>query len=231
MTHNKEADKKTAALRAVEYVTDGMLVGLGTGSTANYAIKAIGARVKDGLRITAVATSNASAELAHSLSIPVIDFAQVSRVDLTIDGADEIDGHLRAIKGGGGAMMREKIVAAASDRMIVIADAGKRVDVLGAFRLPIEVLPFAAAYVQTQLQSICTGTVQRMQADGQTPYITDQNAYVFDMPFGRIDNPEHLAAQLVRIPGVIAHGLFLDEVDMCITACGDDITVTDRSTS
>ena len=215
-----EAEKKRAALQAVALIEDGMLVGLGAGSTAEYAIHEIGSRVATGLRITGVATFRRTRALAERLSIPLLEMEDVPRLDLTIDGADEVDLGLRAIKGGSGAMLREKIVASASDRMIVIADSSKLVSVLGRFSLPVEVLPFACASARRQLEEICPHVEQRRTKSG-APFITDQKAYIFDLPLGQIEDPSALARQLGSIPGLIGHGLFLNEVTMAIIAqCG-----------
>jgi ribose 5-phosphate isomerase A len=211
-------DKKAAALAAVAEVQDGMLVGLGTGSTAAFAIAGLGERVAQGLSIHAVATSAASERLARGVGIPIIDFADVAHVDLTIDGADEIDSRLFAIKGAGGAMLREKIVAASSARMIVIADGSKRVARIGAARLPVEILPFAKAFVIDALADLGGNPVVR--AD----YRTDQQNIVVDCHFALLGDPGALAARLAAIPGILGHGLFLDEVDAAYIA--DDGLVT-----
>lgn len=222
-----EAEKRRAALAAVDEVRDGMCVGLGTGSTAEHAVRELGSRVADGLRIIGVATSRRTDALARSLAIPLVEMAQVSSIDLTIDGADEIDAALRAIKGGGGAMMREKIVAAASDRVIIAADSSKLVATLGRFRLPVEVLPFASSYARRELDSLCSATEQRRLENGE-PYLTDQGAYIFDLGFGQIEDPEGVAAALQSIPGVIAHGLFLKEIDMAVIGVGEETNVLVR---
>jgi ribose 5-phosphate isomerase A len=220
-------DKRAAAEAAADEVRDGMLVGLGTGSTAAFAIGRIGERVRDGLRIEAVATSQASARQAAAAGIAVRDFAGVARVDLTIDGADEIDPRLFAIKGAGGAMLREKIVAAASARMIVVADGSKRVHAIGAAKLPVEVLPFALAFVTRALEGLGAEVVLR-RVDG-APYRTDQDNAVIDCRFAAFPDPATLAAQLQAIPGVLGHGLFLDQVDAAYIAEAGVVTRLERS--
>jgi ribose 5-phosphate isomerase A len=220
-----DADKRVAAEAAVAEVQDGMLLGLGTGSTAAHAIRAIGARVAEGLKVDAVATSHASDALARELGIRVHDFADVAAVDLTIDGADEIDGALRAIKGAGGAMLREKAVAAASARMVVIADGSKRVERLGAAALPVEVLPFARAFVTRRLGERAK-PVLRMAGDA--PYLTDQGNLVLDCRFAALDDPADVAAWLQAIPGVMAHGLFLSEVAAAYLARDGEVTRLER---
>ncbi|MGP7796380.1 ribose-5-phosphate isomerase RpiA [Sphingomonas sp. CLY1604] len=217
-----EAEKAAAALAAVAEVQAGMLVGLGTGSTATQAIRALAARVGEGLAIRAVATSQASATLARDLGIPMLDFADVPRVDLTIDGADEIDARLYAVKGAGGAMLREKVVAAASDRMVVIADASKRVAAIGAAAVPVEILPFARASL---LATLGEGAALRMRGD--TPYATDNGNWIADCRLD-LDNPAKTAAWLDAIPGVLGHGLFLAEVDAAYIATGEVVSRLER---
>lgn len=219
-----DADKRLAAAAAVAEITDGMLVGLGTGSTAAHAIAAIGRRVADGLRIRAVATSLASAAQARGLGIEVLDFAAVAAVDLTIDGADEIDGRLVAVKGAGGAMLREKAVAAASARMLVIADASKRVERLGAAKLPVEMLPFARAFVLGRLR----GLAETVEERGGGDYRTDNGNLIADLSGWNASDPERLAAMLQAIPGVVGHGLFLTEVSAAYVAADGVVTRLER---
>ena len=215
-------DKKAAAVAAVAEVRDGMLVGLGTGSTAAFAIQALGDRVAQGLQIHAVVTSEASGKLARELGIEIRDFATIAHVDLTIDGADEIDSRCFAIKGAGGAMLREKIVAAASARMVVIADGSKRVDRIGAAKLPVEVLPFAIAYVMRVLTDMAAAPKIRDN------YRTDQGNLVVDCDFATLDDPRATAATLAAIPGILGHGLFLDEVDAAYIATNGVVTRLER---
>ena len=217
----QDDDKRAAAEGAVAEVRPDMLVGLGTGSTVRFAIAALGRRVAEGLRMTAVATSVDSAERATALGIVVRDFAEVARVDLTIDGADEIDDRLWAIKGAGGAMLREKIVAAASTRMVVIADASKRVSAIGAAKLPIEVLPFARGYVADRLAMLDAAVTVR---DG----VTDNGNLVLDARFIAFPDAPSLAAALDATPGVLGHGLFLDEVDATYVADRGIVTRLER---
>jgi ribose 5-phosphate isomerase len=215
-------DKQAAAVAAVAEVQDGMLVGLGTGSTAAFAIQALGDRVAQGLQIRAVVTSEASGKLARELGIEIFDFATTAHVDLTIDGADEIDSRCFAIKGAGGAMLREKIVAAASARMVVIADGSKRVDRIGAAKLPVEVLPFAIAYVMRVLTDMAAAPKIRDN------YRTDQGNLVIDCHFATLEDPRATAATLAAIPGILGHGLFLDEVDAAYIATNGVVTRLER---
>ena len=206
-----EQGKRIAAEAAVAEVEHGMLVGLGTGSTAAFAIQALARRASEGLKVRAVATSLATAEAARAAGIRVIDFAEVANVDLCIDGVDEIDPGLRAIKGAGGAMLREKIVATAATRMIAIADASKAVAQLGAKPVPGECLPFARAFVQRRLAEL--GGAPALRMAGAASYATDQGNLVFDCAFAAMDDPAALAVALSICPGVLAHGLFLSEID------------------
>jgi len=221
-----DADKRLAAEAAVAEVRDGMLLGLGTGSTAAHAIRAIGRRVAGGLSVEAVATSRASADLAARLGIRVLDFAEMGRCDLCIDGADEIDGQLRAIKGAGGAMLREKVVAASADRMVVIADGSKYVERLGQVPVPVEVLPFALGFVERTLAKVAR-VVRR--TDGDAPYRTDNGNPVLDCFFDRLDDPEKLAAWLQSIPAVLGNGLFVHEVSATYIATDGVVTRLERS--
>jgi ribose 5-phosphate isomerase A len=201
-----DISKKRAAEAAIAEVTDGMLVGLGTGSTAAFAISGLGARIRDeGLTITAAGTSLATETAARGAGIPFLAFDDLAAVDLCIDGADEIDPLFRAIKGGGGAMLREKIVASAAARMICIVDASKPVETL-ARPLPIEVLPFARAYVMGAIRSLGGEPVVRTAP-------SDQGNWLMDCDFGPIADPAGLARALDAVPGLLGHGLFLSEID------------------
>jgi len=205
--------KRAAALRAIEYVEDGMVVGLGTGSTATFVVAGLGARVADGLKIVGIPTSERTATQARGLGIPLATFAEHQRIDLTIDGADEVDPALRAIKGGGGALLREKVVAAASDRVCIAVDSSKPVIRLGRFPLPLEVLPFAGAWVARALAELGGTATRRLGADG-SPFHTDQGNAIFDAAFGPIEDVRGLALRLSQVAGIVEHGLFLDEIDM-----------------
>ncbi|MET4896365.1 ribose-5-phosphate isomerase RpiA [Sphingomonadaceae bacterium jetA1] len=216
---DRDADKRLAAETAVGEVRDHMLVGLGTGSTAAHAIAALAAR---GLRIETVATSEASAALARSKGLVVRDFADVAHVDLAIDGADAIDARLRCVKGAGGAMLREKVVAEAARRMLVIADGTKRVARLGATALPVEVLPFARAFVLDRLSAYFVRCVER------AGYRTDNGHIVIDGHGWDDASPRALADRLMAVPGVVGHGLFLREVDAAYIAENGIVTRLER---
>lgn len=208
MPHQPEIEKELAAKEAVKFIKDGQTVGLGTGSSAVYAIRAIAERVKEGLRIVGVPTSVSTQKLAESLGIPLIDISEVTVIDLTIDGADEFTPDLMLIKGGGGALLREKIVATLSREEIIITDSSKKVAQLGAFPLPIEVVPFASAYVARQLAKLNGKATIRVKDDAI--YRTDQGNYILDTDFGLISDPRKLALDLKQIEGLVCHGLFID---------------------
>jgi len=211
---DRDAEKKAAALAAAMKVTDGMRVGLGSGSTAAHAVRALGERVRAGLRIEAVPTSIATRDLATREGIPLVALGD-DPLDLTIDGADEIDARLRMIKGGGGALLREKVVAHASKRVVIVVDSAKVSATLGAFPLPLEVLPFAIPFVLRTLDELSRPGAIRHAADG-APALTDQGNQLIDCAPAPIVDPESLARTLADIPGVLAHGLFLREASVVL---------------
>ena len=230
-------DKRAAAYAAAEEVAGGMIVGLGTGSTAAFLIARLAERVRGGLRIVAVGTSLATELAAREVGITILPFDDLAEIDLAIDGVDEIDPQLRAIKGAGGAMLREKIVASAARRMIAIGDGSKRVARLGAAPVPLEVLPLARAFVARRVESL-GGVATLRQRDGRA-YRTDQGNAVLDCRFepelfqaplfqGDAD-PATLGTQLSQIPGVLGHGLFLDEIDSAYIAADGVVTRLDRA--
>ena len=196
-----------------------MTVGLGTGSTAAHAIRSLGRRVREGLAVRGVPTSEASAALARAESIPLVDLNEVDRVHLAVDGADEVDRRKRCIKGGGGALLREKIVANAADRLVLVVDSGKTVETLGAFPLPVEVVPFAREQVRREILGLGAFAELRAGADG--PVITDEGNRILDCRFGEIADASALAARLDAIPGIVGHGLFIDMADDVIVGRGD----------
>lgn len=219
--------KYAAARRAVDFVEDGMRVGLGTGSTAAWMVKCLGERVRaEGLQLTGVATSERTAALARAEGIPVVSLDEARWLDLTIDGADEFDPELNLIKGGGGALLREKIVATASDRMVVITDAAKEVSHLGAFPLPVEVIPFGWTATQALIEEMLEGldVLGRQIAPrmaGDRFYLTDQGNMILDLHLARIGNARQLALVLNQVPGVVENGLFIDICDVVIIGHGD----------
>ena len=221
--------KRAAAVRACDFVEDGMVVGLGTGSTAAHMVRELGRRVREGLRLTGVPTSEAAAALAREERIPLGDLDGDRRPDLTIDGADEADEALNLIKGGGGALLREKIVAAASGRMIVIADVSKRVAALGAFPLPVEVVPFGigatrAAVDDVLSQSDVLGREIALRERDGSPFRTDGGHLILDLALRRIGDARALDASLKAVPGVVETGLFCGICDMLVLGHGDGRT-------
>ena len=214
--------KIEAARAALEYVEDGMKLGIGTGSTAEEFVRLLAERVAAGLKIVGVPTSERTAKLCRELSVPLSTLDETPELDLTVDGADEIGPELVLVKGGGGALLREKIVAAASRRMIVIADESKVVDMLGIFPLPIEVNPFGLAATVMAVKSAASrlglsGEMKTRLVDGK-PFVTDGGHFIVDASFGRIPAPRALAEALSTIPGVVEHGLFIDLSDLAIVA-------------
>jgi ribose 5-phosphate isomerase A len=209
--------KQLAGARAAEYIEDGMAVGLGTGSTAYWMVEALGARVRRGLRVRGVPTSKRTEEQARALGIPLVTFAEVQQLDLTIDGADEIDPNLALTKGGGGALLREKLVAAASGRMIVVADSTKLVPVLGKFPLPVEVVPFAWEVTARRVEALgCNPRLRR--AGGDDAYVTDNGNYILDCRCVEIPDPERTERELKSLTGVVESGLFVGLADSAVLA-------------
>lgn len=230
---NADTWKQQAAERAIDLVQDGMVLGLGTGSTAARFVDLVGQRVSKGLKVICVPTSEATRLQAERLGIPLATLDEQPFLNLTVDGADEVDDQLRLIKGGGGALLWEKIVATASDRMVVISDASKRVANLGRFPLPVEVVRFGLTATRAMIEGLaedvgCQGDiVQRMAADGK-PFITDNGNFILDCAFGTIADPEALDEALKYVPGVVENGLFLGIADSAIIAGPDGIVVLDR---
>ena len=219
--------KYIAARRAVDFVEDGMRVGLGTGSTAAWMVRCLGDLIRDeGMKITGVATSARTAELAREVGVPIKTLDEVRWLDLTIDGADEYDPNLNLIKGGGGALLHEKIVATASDQMVVIADLSKQVDTLGAFPLPVEIIPFGwqttKALIEEMLSNVdVLGRSASLRLNGADPFRTDEGNYILDLHLRRIANPAQLSLVLNQIPGVVENGLFLDICDILVIGNAD----------
>ncbi len=215
--------KKAAGEKAVEYVKPGMTVGLGTGSTAYWAIQGIATRVKEGMEIKAIATSTASEDLARELGINIISFADTDHIDITIDGADEVSKNLDLIKGGGGALLREKIVAAATKLYIIIADQSKYVPVLGAFALPVEVVKFGWEITFRHLQKL--GCTPKVRLSGDASFVTDNGNIIIDCSFTAIEQPAALNQQINAIPGVVENGLFVSMADVIILGEKDGSTM------
>lgn len=214
--------KIEAARVAVEYVTDGMRLGIGTGSTADEFTRLLAAKIGDGLQVNCVPTSERTQKLCEELSVPVTTLEELPELDLVVDGADEVDGELNLIKGGGGALLREKIVANASKAMIVIADDSKLVETLGAFPLPIEVNPFGLRATHMAIEALgkdlgLSGEIVLRGEKGK-PFVTDGGHYILDASFGHISDARALSKGLLEIPGVVEHGLFLGYANLVILA-------------
>ena len=226
-----EAAKRFAAERALEFVEPGMKLGLGTGSTAAQLVALLGARCREGLKLTCVPTSVATGRQAERAGVPLTTLDEAGWLDLTIDGADEVDPNLDLIKGGGGALLIEKIVASASDRMIVIADVSKRVETLGAFPLPVEVTPFGwettRAVIEQQVlaNSDVDGRETKLRLARDEPFLTDEGNMIIDLDLKRIGDPNALSYALNAVPGVVDSGLFLGIADAAIIA--DETGVVD----
>lgn len=227
---SQDALKMAAAERALAFVEPGMRLGLGTGSTAAKFVEALGREVAAGLDVVCVATSQATQMQAERLGIRMSTLEETPFLDLTVDGTDEIDSELRLIKGGGGALLREKIVATASGRMIVIADASKQVETLGAYPLPLEVVPFGLTATRNMIAALaadvgCEGDIRlRMKAPGE-PFLSDGGNLILDCCFGQIDDPEELDEALKLVPGVVENGLFLGIADLAIIAGQEGVTL------
>ncbi|WP_316765251.1 ribose-5-phosphate isomerase RpiA [Pedobacter frigiditerrae] len=214
--NQSEIEKEAAAKMAVSFVKDNDIVGLGTGSTAKFAIEELAKLVKGGLKIKGVASSVHTEELAISLGIPMQELGKTSHIDISIDGADEFTETLDLIKGGGGALFREKIVASLSNNRIIVTDSSKKVEKLGSFKVPIEVVPIAYQYVVNQLEKL-NGIVKLRYKEGKI-FITDNHNYIVDVAFGLIDEPQKLAESLNQIDGLLAHGLFVNLTSKVIMA-------------
>jgi ribose 5-phosphate isomerase A len=228
-TKDQLADEKQAAARAaLKYVRSGMRLGLGSGSTSHCFIRLLGEQARSGeLRVSGIATSKDSERLARECGIPLIEPARALQLDLGVDGADEIGPDLELIKGGGGALLREKVVERACRYFLVIADSSKIVQRLGAFPLPVEVIPFSLPWVLDELEVLGGKPVQRM-CDPQTPYFTDQQNYIVDCHFGGITDPRWLASKLETTPGIAEHGLFIDYAKAALVADGSEVMVLRR---
>ncbi len=227
-TQDRDQRKRQAAERALELVKPGMKLGLGSGTTARIFVDLVGERVKAGLNLHCVATSEATATQAKALGIPLGTLDDIPELDLTVDGADEVDPKLRLIKGGGGALLREKIVASASKRMAVIANSSKLVTELGAFPLPIEVVPFGLAATRRHIERVFAelGLAGPMRLRGDaSPFITDGGHYILDCSLGAIAEPEQLSEMLSPIPGVVEHGLFIGLARAAIIAGAEGVEI------
>jgi ribose 5-phosphate isomerase A len=218
-----DLEKAAAARASLRFVRDGMTLGLGTGSTAAHAVRFLGEQVKAGLKIRGIPTSVHTGELAASLGIRLTTLEECQQIDVDIDGADEFDPQLHLIKGGGGALLREKIIASASRQVVIIADSSKQVAVLGKFPLPVEVIPFAQPLVAKRITALGATVKLRKDAKGN-PFITDEGHHILDCSFGQIPDPPALARKLSDMPGIVEHGLFIDLATVVLCAKGENVT-------
>jgi ribose 5-phosphate isomerase A len=230
--------KRAAAARALEMVEDGMTLGLGTGSTAAWFVRLLSERIRsEGLDVVGVATSSTTKWLAEELGVPLRAVEKAGRIDLTVDGTDEFDAELNLIKGGGAALLQEKIVASASERLVVVADAGKRVAALGAFPLPVEVVRFGWPVTRAAILRVLVGLdldgrrVEVRPGPDGAPLTTDEGHHILDLHLGRIGDPVALAAALSALPGVVEHGLFIGMADQVVVGHEDGATEVLRSAS
>lgn len=224
---DKERFKQMAAEKAVEEIQPGAIVGLGTGSTVYYVLLALGEKVRDGLNITGIATSKQTETISAKRGIPLSTLAERPVIDLTIDGADEIDPSLNLIKGGGGALVREKIIAHASKRLVIVADESKLVSVLGTtFALPVEVLQFGWEATQTAINNICGKSTMRYS--GEKPFLSDNGNYILDCRFDMIRQPAQIELQLNNLPGVVENGLFVSRADKAIIGTTSGVEIREK---
>ena len=225
-----DGEKEAAARASVKLVRDGDIVGLGTGSTAAYAVRFLGERVQAGLKIRGIPTSIHTQEQAASLGIPLTTLDKFQTIDVTIDGADEVDAELRLIKGGGGALLREKIVASATRKFVIIADSSKQVPVLGKFPVPVEAIKFAEALVAKKIRELGAAVTVRVASSGK-PFVTDEGNHILDCNFGQIADPPALAHALENMPGVVEHGLFIGMAAVALIGRGDGVIEMRRAGS
>ena len=225
---DKERLKRMAAEKAVEEVQSGAIVGLGTGSTVLHVLHALGEKVRDGLNIIGIATSKQTETISAQQGIPLSTLAEHAKIDLTIDGADEIDANLNLIKGGGGALVREKIIAHASKRLVIVADEGKLVPVLGTtFALPVEVLQFGWEATQTAINNICGRSTLR--SSGKKPFLSDNGNYILDCHFEEIRQPARIESQLNNLPGVVENGLFVNRADKAVIGAESGVEIQEKT--
>jgi len=211
--------KKLTGEKAAEYIKDGMIIGLGTGSTAYYAIKKVGEMARNGLKVKAVPTSKETADLAAEEGIDLVELADVKSLDLTIDGADEVDPDFNLIKGGGGALLREKIVASAADKLIIVVDESKLVEYLGVFPLPVEITPFSWQYTRRMIEKFsCSSVIRKNDKDF---FVTDNGNYILDCNFEKIKDPVKLTVELNKLPGVVENGIFAEMAEIVVVGYND----------
>jgi len=216
-------DKQRAAEKSVSYIKDGMIVGLGSGSTVNLMLKELGKRVKEGLNIKGIPSSKKTERLANELGIPLTDFSSVDRIDIAIDGADEVDSGFNIIKGGGGSLVREKIVAAAAGKLIIVIDASKKVSKLGRFPLAIEVVPFGWEMTSRNIEAL--GGVPILRKHAGRVFLSDNGNYILDCKFDEMTAPKALHGKIKSLIGVVETGLFIDMLDEIVIASNGKVTI------
>ena len=219
---NQDPEKQAAARESLRFINDGDIVGLGTGSTVYYTLQFLAEQMHQGLKILGIPTSHQTAKIAAELKIPLTTLDEHQEIDVDIDGADEIDPQLALIKGGGGAFLREKIVASAAKKLVIVGDSSKQVSVLGKAPLPVEVVPFAQALVAKEIKSL-GAAVSLRQINHAEVFVTDEGHHILDCSFGQITHPRILAQQLEEIPGVVGHGLFIGMADVVLIGKGDKV--------
>lgn len=220
-------EKKIAGIKATEYIENNMVLGLGTGSTVYYMIEKLGELVDQGLKIKAVATSQTTANLANEFKIPLVSIDEVEKIDLVIDGVDEIDGEFNAIKGGGGALFREKMVANIAEQVIWIIDSSKLVDSIGTFPLPVEILPYGYRHILKKLKLLSLNPVMRIKDD--IPFVTDNHNYILDLHIGKAFDIKYVAEILKSVTGVLEIGMFLNTCDRIIVGTSNGIKVVENT--
>jgi ribose 5-phosphate isomerase A len=219
---DNDLEKQAVARAGLSFVENGQIVGLGSGSTATHFIQFLGERVRAGLQIRGIPTSIRTQQLAQKCGIPLTSLDQVERIDVDLDGADEFDPQLRLVKGGGGALLREKIIASASRQFVVLADSSKQVPMLGKFPLPVEVIPFAETLLTQRISALGAAVSVRKAADGAI-FRTDEGHHILDCHFGKIPDPPALARALSDMPGVVEHGLFINMATVVLVGKGDQV--------
>jgi len=225
---DSNSEKQAVARASLKFIEDGQVVGLGTGSTATYFIQFLGEKVKAGLKIRGIPTSVRSQQLAEQCGIPLITLDQVESIDVDVDGADEFDPQFCLTKGGGGALLREKIIASVSRKFVVLADSSKQVPVLGKFPLPVEVIPFAETLLARRIAQLGAKVTLRRTADS-APFRTDEGHHILDCHFGQIPDPPKLARTLSDMPGIVEHGLFINMASVILLAKGDKVVELSRA--
>ncbi|MBY0099205.1 ribose-5-phosphate isomerase RpiA [Mesobacillus maritimus] len=221
-----DQDKRVAAEAAVKYVKNGMTLGLGSGSTVNWMLQCLSERINEGLQVRGIPSSKKTEKLARELGIPLVDFSTTTHIDLAIDGADEIDGALNLVKGGGGSLVREKVVDACADELIIIADSSKVVSQLGTFPLPVEVLPFGYEVTMKNIERL--GGIPVLRRKDKEVFVSDNGNYILDCQFGKIEDALGLHGKLIQLVGVVETGIFAGMVEKVIVARNGQIELTER---